>query len=77
MVGLFNEKEMAAVTSFVPVGNRNESFLAKLQSLEYMFIGFYRKLLDFVDSVYVTTGPLSIYRKEYFDPGRPAVPRYG
>jgi biofilm PGA synthesis N-glycosyltransferase PgaC len=67
MVGFFDNKKMSAVTSFVPVRNRNESFLARLQSLEYMFMGFFRKLLDFIDSVYVTNGPLSIYRTEYFN----------
>jgi len=67
MVGFFNDENMSAVTSFVPVRNKNASYLAKIQSLEYMFMGFFRKLLDFVDSVYVTNGPLSIYRKTIFD----------
>ncbi|MBU3923685.1 MAG: glycosyltransferase [Nanoarchaeota archaeon] len=67
MVGFFNEEQMAAVTSFVPIRNRNASYLSKIQSLEYMFMGFFRKLLDFIDSVYVTNGPLSIYRKSIFD----------
>jgi cellulose synthase/poly-beta-1,6-N-acetylglucosamine synthase-like glycosyltransferase len=67
MVGFFNNPNMGAVTSFVPIRNRNTNYLAKLQSLEYMFMGFMRKLLDFVDSVYVTNGPLSIYRKKFFD----------
>tara|TARA_Y100000310_G_C20704257_1_gene833402 strand:- start:3641 stop:4879 length:1239 start_codon:yes stop_codon:yes gene_type:complete len=66
MVGFFDDEKMGAVTSFVIIRNRKKSFLARLQSLEYMFIGFYRKLLDFVDSVYVTNGPLSIYRTKYF-----------
>ena len=67
MVGFFNDENMSAVTSFVPIRNRNANYLAKIQSLEYMFMGFMRKLLDFVDSVYVTNGPLSIYRKTAFD----------
>lgn len=67
MVGFFNEPKMSAVTSFVPIRNKDETYLTKIQSLEYMFIGFFRKLLDFVDSVYVTNGPLSIYRKTAFD----------
>ena len=67
MVGFFNNPNMGAVTSFVPVRNRNATYLTKIQSLEYMFMGFIRKILDFVDAVYVTTGPLSIYRKTFFD----------
>lgn len=73
LIGYFDRKEMGAVTSFVSVRN-TESFFAKIQSLEYIFMGWNRKLLDFVDSVYVTNGPLSLYRKKYvvevggFDP---------
>jgi len=65
---------MGAVTSFVKIRDKDKSFLAKIQSLEYMVLGWARKLLDFVDSVYVTNGPLSLYRKKYlleiggFDP---------
>ncbi len=67
MVGFFNDQNMGAVTSFVPIRNRNATYLTKIQSLEYMFIGFFRKLLDFVDAVYVTNGPLSIYRTTFFN----------
>ena len=67
MVGFFNNPKISAVTSFVPIRNRNATYLTKIQSLEYMFMGFLRKILDFVDAVYVTTGPLSIYRKSTFD----------
>ena len=30
-----------------------------------MVLGWARKLLDFIDSVYVTNGPLSLYKKKY------------
>lgn len=73
LVGYFDNKKIGAVTSFVSVRN-TDKFFGKIQSLEYIFMGWSRKLLDFVDSVYVTNGPLSLYRKEYvvnvggFDP---------
>ncbi|MFA4960909.1 MAG: glycosyltransferase [Candidatus Pacearchaeota archaeon] len=66
MVGFFNDNEMGAVTSRVLVENR-KNMLSKIQSIEYKIIAFTRKLLGFLDSIYVTNGPLSIYRKKAFD----------
>lgn len=65
LIGYFDDKEMGAVTSYVNVRNKDQNFFGKLQSLEYVLLGWSRKLLDFVGSVYVTNGPLSVYRKEY------------
>ena len=63
--GYFRDAKMAAVTSFVSVRNKNANFLAKIQSLEYLIMAWSRKLLDYIDSVYVTNGPLSLYRKKF------------
>ncbi len=62
MVGHFEDKNVAAVTSRVLVKNKN-NLLGRFQVLDYSIIAWTRKLLDFVDSVYVTNGPLSIYKK--------------
>ena len=74
MVGYFESDEsIAAVTSRVLVKNRR-NFIEKFQAVDYAIIAWGRKILDFVDSVYVTNGPLSIYRTEFvkkvggFDP---------
>lgn len=67
LVGLFDDPQMGAVTSFVSVRNSKETVLTKIQEIEYLFMGWARKILDFVDSVYVTNGPLSIYRRKYVD----------
>jgi len=66
MIGFFSNPRIGAVTSRVLVQNRN-TFLSRLQAIEYKVIAFTRKLLGFVGGIYVTNGPLSIYRKEAFD----------
>lgn len=63
MVGYFEQdKNMAAVTSKVLVKNKN-NFIEKFQDIDYRVIAWSRKILDYIDCVYVTNGPLSIYRK--------------
>jgi cellulose synthase/poly-beta-1,6-N-acetylglucosamine synthase-like glycosyltransferase len=66
MIGFFNDPKVGGVTSRVFVGNP-KNYLARIQAIEYKIIAFTRKLLGFLDSIYVTNGPLSIYRKTAFD----------
>jgi len=63
IVGYFNDEKMAAVASCVFVRN-NKTLLEKLQVMEYILLAWNRKLLDFLGAVYVTNGPLSVYRKD-------------
>jgi len=65
MVGFFNDSKVGAVTSRVLVHNRINK-LTKAQAIEYKVITFTRKLLGFLDAIYVTNGPLSIYRTKGF-----------
>jgi biofilm PGA synthesis N-glycosyltransferase PgaC len=65
-VGFFNDKKVGSVTSSVLVHNRN-NFIEKVQSIEYKVIKFSRKLLEFIDSIYVTPGPLGVFRRSAFD----------
>jgi biofilm PGA synthesis N-glycosyltransferase PgaC len=66
MIGFFDDPIVGGVTSRVLVSNR-ETFMSRLQAIEYKVIAFTRRLLGFVGGIYVTNGPLSIYRKTAFD----------
>jgi biofilm PGA synthesis N-glycosyltransferase PgaC len=63
LVGFFDDPEVGAVTAACVPRNR-ASFLEKLQVIEYKVIAFTRKLLEYIDGIYVTTGTLSIYRRK-------------
>lgn len=61
MVGYFDEAKVAAVTSRVlTLGGK--SFIERFQAFDYVVIAWSRKILDFIGCVYVTNGPLSVYR---------------
>ncbi len=62
MVSYFKEQKVGAVTASVFVKNKN-NLLEKFQNIEYAMIAFGRRLLDYIDSVFVTSGALSMYRK--------------
>lgn len=66
MVGFFNDKNVGAVTARVLVKKR-DNFIERLQSIEYKIISFSRKLLGFIGAIYVTPGPLAIYRRSAFN----------
>lgn len=63
MIGYFEDEKVAAVTSKVWVKNKG-NFIERFQDVDYVVIAWSRKILDFIDCVYVTNGPLSVYRKE-------------
>ena len=65
MVGYFDEGKVAAVTSRVLVKNKKK-FMGYFQNIDYLVIAWSRKILDFIGSVYVTNGPLSLYRMSSF-----------
>jgi len=65
MVAFFEEEGVSAVTSTILVKNRKK-ILEYMQSVEYAVIAWGRKLLQYLEGIYVTPGPLSIYKRKQF-----------
>ena len=62
-VQFFLDPKVAAVTCSVFVKNPKK-IIERLQNIEYVLIVWARKLLEVIDSIYVTPGALSIYRTD-------------
>ncbi|PIU61531.1 hypothetical protein COX58_03045 [archaeon CG_4_10_14_0_2_um_filter_Archaea_38_6] len=63
LIGYFDNPRVAAVTSSMRVTCK-ESFLQKIQWVEYLFSILMRKIMSLFNCLYVTPGPGSIYRKK-------------
>lgn len=66
MVPYFGDKDVGAVISTIKVYSP-QTIYEKIQHLEYIFATFTRGLMSKIDTLHVTPGALSVYRKEIFD----------
>jgi cellulose synthase/poly-beta-1,6-N-acetylglucosamine synthase-like glycosyltransferase len=63
IIGFFDDSRVGAATVSCFARNR-KNFLEKLQVIDYKAISFVRKLLQYLESIYVIPGPLGMYRKK-------------
>ncbi|MDP3742191.1 MAG: glycosyltransferase family 2 protein [Candidatus Micrarchaeota archaeon] len=66
LASFFADPFTMAVTAAVKVYSP-KTMLEKIQGVEYIFVAFTRRLLSFVDSVTVTPGPFSVFRRDVFN----------
>ena len=65
IVAHFEDKEMMAVTPSI-ILHEPKSFLQLIQKAEYIFGIFLRKVFAYLNSIYITPGPFSIFRRSVF-----------
>ncbi|HIH14030.1 MAG TPA: glycosyltransferase family 2 protein [Nanoarchaeota archaeon] len=65
MVPLFSEEKVAAVTPTLKVNNP-KGMWHYIQSVEYIYGVFLRKVFALLDSIHVTPGPFTLYRIDFF-----------
>lgn len=61
----YDEKVGAVISTIKPL--EIKTLWEKIQRLEYIFSTFVRKLMAKIDTLHITPGALSVYRKEVFD----------
>lgn len=66
IVGFFANPKVMAVTPSMKVW-KPSTVLQKIQMIEFLIGIFLRKVFAFLDSIHVTPGPFTIYRKSFFD----------
>lgn len=65
MLPHFTEEGVVAVTAAVKVDNPR-NFIQELQKVEYIYTLFSRRVLTFLESVHVTPGPFSMFKRKIF-----------
>ena len=66
MMGYFSDKEMMIVTPALRISNP-KGILGKIQHIEYLMGICMRKAFASLNSVYITPGPFSVFRKSFFE----------
>jgi len=66
MMRYFKDEQVMSVSSTMMI-YKPKTFLQKIQHIEYLFGIFLRKSFASINSIYVTPGAFSAYRKSFFD----------
>ncbi len=66
MLGYFNDPKVMAVAPTMK-SKQTDNLSQKIQNIEYLVGAFLRKVYHLLDSVYVTPGAFTAYRKTFFD----------
>ena len=66
IVAQFEDSEMMAVTPSIKIFEP-KGLLGLIQKAEYMFGIFLRKVFYYLNAIYITPGPFSIFRRSVFD----------
>ena len=66
MIGYFEDKNVYSVTAALNV-YKPRRFLQNLQWAEYMLSIFLRKVFSIAEAIHVIPGPLSLFRKKFFE----------
>ncbi len=65
LVSYFSDPDIMAVTPAIKI-HEPDNLLRRIQKVEYDWGIFLRKMLSFLDAMYVTPGPFSFFRREIF-----------
>jgi cellulose synthase/poly-beta-1,6-N-acetylglucosamine synthase-like glycosyltransferase len=65
LVAVFVDPQIMAATSFIFV-HQPKTLMQRIQSAEYVVSGLLRDILGYLNALFVTPGPFSIYRREVF-----------
>jgi len=76
MTYFLNDKKVMAVTASLKI-HQPKGILLVFQKVEYIINIFLRKIFAFLNSIYITPGPFSIFRKKIFDEIGPYKHAYG
>jgi cellulose synthase/poly-beta-1,6-N-acetylglucosamine synthase-like glycosyltransferase len=66
MIGYFSKPDVTAVTASLKI-YKPKGIIKRIQHIEYLFGIAMRKIFSFINVIAITPGPLSLYRKEFFD----------
>jgi cellulose synthase/poly-beta-1,6-N-acetylglucosamine synthase-like glycosyltransferase len=65
LVAVFKDPSIMAATSFIFV-HEPKTLMQRIQSAEYVVSGLLRDILGYMNALFVTPGPFSIYRRSIF-----------